>query len=144
KGSEWEREAVFEYFENSGDLAVQREGRVRIHGGGSRHAPKKTFRIYAEHNGFSNFNYEFFDDYEVSKFKRILLRTGGHRLDCFPRDNLANLITQGLNVDQQHFKHVIVFLNGEYWGIHSIKERVDKYFIQNHYDIDDNNITILD
>ena len=144
KGSAWERLAQFEYFDETGTLQIQREVRVRIHGGGSRHAPKKTFRIYAEHDGFSNFNYEFFENYNQNKYKRILLRTGGHRLDCFPRDNLANYITQGLNVDQQHYKHVIVFINGEYWGVHSIKERVDKYFIQNHYGIDDNDITILD
>lgn len=144
KGEAWERLANFEYFEEDGTLAVQREVRIRIHGGGSRHAPKKTFRVYAEHDGYNNFNYEFFEGYEQDKYKRILLRTGGHRLDCFPRDNLANFFTEGLNVDQQHYDHVIVFLNGEYWGIHSIKERVDKYFIQNHYGIDDNEITILD
>ena len=76
--------------------------------------------------------------------KRILIRAGGHRPDCFPRDDLANLFTEGLNVDQQHHRHIILFINGEYWGIHAIKERVDKYFLQNQFGIDDNEITILD
>ena len=144
KGPLWERDAHMDYFNTGGDLVVNRDVRTRIHGGGSRHSTKKTFRIYAEHDGYNNFDYEFFEDHELSKFKRILLRTGGHRPDCFPRDNLANYITDGLNVDQQHYRHVIVFLNGEYWGIHSIKERVDKYFLQNEYGIDDNDITVLD
>lgn len=144
KGSAWERMAYIDFFDVNGNLGFQRDVRVRIHGGGSRHAPKKTFRIYGELDTIKNFNYPFFEDYDVSKFKRILLRTGGHRPDCFPRDNMANSFTKGLNVDQQHYEHVIVFLNGEYWGIQTIKERVDKYFLQNHYEIDDNEITILD
>lgn len=144
KGEAWERLAHMDYFNTSGNLVVNRDVRTRIHGGGSRHSTKKTFRIYAEHDGYNNFDYEFFEDHELKKYKRLLLRTGGHRPDCFPRDNLANFITKGLNVDQQHYRHVIVFLNGEYWGIHSIKERVDKYFIQNEYGIDDDQVTILD
>ncbi|MFT4601423.1 MAG: hypothetical protein ACI857_001603 [Arenicella sp.] len=144
KGSEWEKIANMEYFDETGQLLIQQKVRTRIHGGGSRHSTKKTFRVYAEYEENNNFKYDFFDDYELDKFKRILIKSGGHRPDCFPRDDLANLITAGLNTDRQHFKHVILFLNGEYWGIHSIKERVDPYFFQNQYGIDDDNITILD
>ncbi|UKN03574.1 CotH kinase family protein [Paracrocinitomix mangrovi] len=144
KGPLWEREAHIDYFDTQGNLEFSRNVRTRIHGGGSRHSTKKTFRIYAEHDGYSNFDYEFFQDTEQKKFKRMLIRTGGHRPDCFPRDNLTNSITKGLDVEQQHFRHVIVFINGEYWGIHSMKERVDKYFIQNIYGIDDDDLTILD
>jgi len=36
-----------------------------------------------------------------------------------------------------------VFINGEYWGLHSLKERVDSYFIQNQFNIDDNDVTLL-
>lgn len=144
KGVDWERIMSLEYFDKDGELVVSQDCRTRIHGGGSRHAPKKTFRIYAKTGENTNFNYPFFADSELAKFKRILLKAGGHRPDCFPRDDLGNMLTKGLNVDQQHFRHVIVFINGEYWGIHSLKERMDDYFIQNTYNIDDNDITMLD
>src|SRR5690606_32767374 len=48
KGPAWERLAHLDYFDENGDLAFEREVRTRIHGGGSRHSTKKTFRIYAE------------------------------------------------------------------------------------------------
>lgn len=144
KGRDWERIMSLEYIEKSGELAFVQDCRTRIHGGGSRHAPKKSFRIYAETGENKNFKYKFFDDSELGQFKRILLKAGGHRPDCFPRDDLGNMLTKGLNVEQQHFKHVIVFLNGEYWGVHSIKERMDNYFFQNLYGIDDDDITLLD
>lgn len=144
KGSDWERVMSFEFFDQNGELSIKQNCRTRIHGGGSRHAPKKTFRIYAETGEIENFKFPFFEDTEQKKFKRILLKAGGHRPDCFPRDDLGNMITKGINVEQQHFRHVIVFINGEYWGIHSIKERMDDYFIQNLYGIDDDEITMLD
>jgi hypothetical protein len=139
----WERPMHIDYIEN-GTLTFNRNTRTRLHGGGSRHSGKKNFRIYAETDENSNFNHPFFDDYELDKFKRIILRSGGHRPDCFPRDDLSQSLAEGVNIEHQHYKHVIVFVNGEYWGIHSIKERVDTYFIQNTYGIDDDMITMLD
>lgn len=143
KNELWEREMHLDFIEN-GISVFSQNTRTRVHGGGSRHSGKKNLRVYAETDGNSNFNHPFFDDYELDKFKRIILRSGGHRPDCFPRDDLSQLLTDGVNIDKQHFKHVIVFVNGEYWGIHSIKERVDEYFIQNSYGIDDDMITVLD
>ncbi|MFT5818998.1 MAG: hypothetical protein ACI8ZM_000220 [Crocinitomix sp.] len=144
KGADWEKMMSFEYIDKNGEIAISQDSRTRIHGGGSRHAPKKSFRIYGETDTIKNFKYPFFEDTEIDKYKRILLKAGGHRPDCFPRDDLGNMLTKGVNVEQQHFRHVIVFINGEYWGIHSIKERMDSYFIQNLYGIDDNDITMLD
>lgn len=144
KGVSWERVSHLDYFDQDGNHVFARSTRTRIHGGGSRHSCKKNLRLYGDTGDENNFNYPFFEDYELDQYKRIILRSGGHRPDCFPRDNLANFLTMGLNVEQQHFRHVIVFVNGEYWGIHSIKERFDKYFFQNIYGIDDDEITVLD
>lgn len=143
-GPESERIITFQYFNKNGELAIDREVRSRIHGGGSRTSAKKNLRLYGEYGVETNFEFPFFENYALDKFKRIIIRSGGHSPQCFPRDNLANMITNGLAVDQQNLKHIILFINGEYWGIHTIKERVDNYFIQNRWGIDDNEITILD
>jgi len=143
KDSLWERITHFELIEN-GTLVYNQSARARVHGGGSRHSGKKNLRLYGKTGENTNFKYPFFEDTEIDKFKRIILRSGGHRADCFPRDDLSQLITDGLNIEKQHFKNIIVFINGEYWGVHSLKERVDNYFIQNLYGIDDDMITILD
>ena len=144
KGIEWERVANFELFDQDGLLILDHKIRTRIHGGGSRTSCRKNIRVYAETGTTTNFDFPFFENYDLEKFKRIIIRGGGHRPDCFPRDDIANMLTEGLSVDQQHVKHIILFINGEYWGIHTIKERVDEYFIQNRYGIDDDEITIID
>ncbi|MBI3133937.1 MAG: CotH kinase family protein [Bacteroidetes bacterium] len=144
KGVAWERVANFELFNDAGLLVLDQKVRTRIHGGGSRSSCKKNLRLYGETDSTSNFNYPFFENYALQQYKRIILRGGGHSPSCFPRDDLANMITDGLSVDQQHVRHIVLFINGEYWGIHTIKERIDNYFIQNRYGVDDNEITILD
>ncbi|MBN4070948.1 CotH kinase family protein [Crocinitomix catalasitica] len=144
KGLAWEKMAHFEMFETDGTLGHSQYTRSRMHGGGSRHSCRKSFRLYGETDPNLNFKYQFFPETELGRFKRVLIKSGGHRPDCFPRDDLGNLVTDGLDIDQQHFRHVVLFINGEYWGLHSIKERMDRYFFQNEYGIDDNDITILD
>lgn len=144
KGVAWERIMNLELFDENGQLVLDHQVRGRMHGGGSRSSCQKNIRIYAEYGDITNFDFPFFDNYTLSQFKRIILRGGGHSPSCFPRDNLANMLTNGLSVDQQHGKHIILFINGEYWGIHTIKERVDNYFIQNRHGVDDNEITIID
>jgi len=144
KGVAWERLANFELFNDDGELVLEKNVRARMHGGGSRSSCKKNFRLYGDTGASSNFDYRFFENYDLETFKRIIIRSGGHRPDCFPRDDLANSLTEGISNDQQHSKHIILFINGEYWGIHTIKERVDEYFIQNRYGIDDDEISIID
>lgn len=144
KGVAWERIANFELFDENGLLVLDKKIRARIHGGGSRSSAIKNLRLYGETAEESNFNFPFFENYALDQYKRIILRGGGHSPSCFPRDDLANMLTEGLSVDQQHVRHIVLFLNGEYWGIHTIKERVDNYFIQNRYGVDDNEITIMD
>lgn len=141
---DWERILHFELFDENGNLALQKQVRARNHGGGSRSSCKKNLRLYGEYLDEENFNYPFFENYTLDKFKRLILRSGGHSPTCFPRDDLANSITEDLKIDQQHNKHIILFINGEYWGIYTIKERVDNYFFQNRNGVDDNDITILD
>jgi hypothetical protein len=39
---------------------------------------------------------------------------------------------------------VVVFINGEYWGIHTIRDRIDKYYLGLKYDIEPDSIDILE
>ncbi len=144
KGVDWERTGHIEMFDDGGNSILSQDIRLRMHGGGSRHSARKNLRLYGEYNGLNNFDVDLFDNTEQTQYKRLMIRAGGHRPDCLPRDDMANAITEGLNCDQQHFRRVILFINGEYWGIHSIKERVDNYFFQNQFGVDDNDITVLD
>src|SRR5699024_9115371 len=53
------------------------------------------------------------------------------------RDELATSIMDDYGtVDVQAYKPVILYVNGDYWGIYYLREKVDDDFIQNHYNVD--------
>ena len=39
------------------------------------------------------------------------------------------------SVDVQAYKPVVVYINGKYWGLYFIREKVDENFISNHYNV---------
>src|SRR5699024_1261874 len=46
-------------------------------------------------------------------------------------------------MDTQAYRPAIIFLNGEYYGIQNIRERYDQYYLSSHYDIDPDDVVIL-
>lgn len=144
KGSDWERPSNFEYFEN-GSLSLSQGITSRIHGGGSAHSAQKNIRMYADgDNGPENFDYAFFQDYELDVFRRLIIKGGGQRPDCLPRDQIAGEVVRHLGLSVQAHQEVILFVNGEYWGLHGLKERYDDHYLQNKYRIDRDDVVILE
>lgn len=144
-GPEWTIPLFMEYFNEDGSLGFARYTSGAMNGNGGRHAPQKSFRLYKTGlDGVSNFEYKFFDDKEISVFEKLLLRNGGHRPDCFPRDNLADKICDGLNMEVPNYKMVVVFINGEYWGLQCIKERFDHDYFQHNFNIKNEDFCMLE
>jgi hypothetical protein len=137
KGSDWERPLHFEYFEDSGHRALNQECAMRIHGKITRHSAQKTLRLYSQsENGNGYFNYPFMRNTEQDKFKRILLRTTyADGSQTVFKDAMIQDLVKDFNFEMMHYNPVTVFINGEYWGIHTIRERIDKYYILGLYDV---------
>ncbi|MCK5774540.1 MAG: CotH kinase family protein [Bacteroidales bacterium] len=143
-GREWEREVNFQLFNEDGQLEVDQNLGARIHGGGGRHSTLKNLRMYARDDyGKSKFKYKWFDNSDNSTFKRFIVRGSGNRPNCTPRDDIADMLIQNYDMDIQHYKHVIVFINGEYWGIHTIKERFDQDYLEIKYGKKEDDYVIL-
>ena len=45
------------------------------------------------------------------------------------RDGMATGLMDDTGVDHQAYKPAVVYLNGEYWGIHNIREKVNEEFL---------------
>ncbi len=145
-GDEWEKPVHVEYFTSDGDLEFQQSAGIRIHGGLSRKYPIKSYRLYARgsYDDDSYFNYQFFEDKEIDLFKRILLRAGGQTYQYTVMGEVAaqNLL-KPLDLDMQYSQPVILFINGEYFGIRNIRDRIDRYYLSTHYGMDSDDVTIL-
>ncbi|HAC15618.1 MAG TPA: hypothetical protein DCE78_06700, partial [Bacteroidetes bacterium] len=146
KGDEWEKPANFEYFESvSSSATLNHEIDVRIHGGFSRSYPIKSLRLYAKNKyGVSHFEHPFFKQSDHTSFKRLLLRNSGNDYNFVMfRDGLIHNLVRDLNVETQAFQPTIVFINGEYWGIHHLRERIDDHYLERHFGVERDKIDYL-
>lgn len=146
KGMEWERPAYLEFYEADGSLAFGQHIGLRLHGGITRSLPQKSLRIYARQDyGESKISYQVFPDNPVDEFKRLVLRTSGDdwRYTLF-RDGLSHVLFANTRVDVQSFRPAVVFINGEFWGIHNIRERQDKHYLATYYGVHPDYIDMLE
>lgn len=142
-GRDWERKAHFEFFME--DKAIKQNGGLRIHGGGSRRNAQKSFRLYArsEYDSENTFDYPFFEDKPIEEFKRLVLRGQAGSNFTFMTDEVVSNICRNINVHRMATRPVVVFLNGEYWGVYHIRERIDKHFLKDNFGVEEETITLL-
>jgi len=146
RGADWERPIHLEFFEADGRRILSHGAGARIHGGTSRNRPLKTLRLYARNEyGQTWFNYPFFADKPVARYKRLLLRNSGNDWsESMLRDLfMQQLLVGSTELDVQHGRPAVVFINGEFWGIKNIRDRFDERYLQSHYGIDTDQATFL-
>ncbi len=160
KGREWERPAHFEYFLPEGKREISMNVGIRVNGAYSRRFEMKSLRVYArsEYDTQKSFQYDFFsgglipatekngERKNIEKFKRLVLRGGGNESDAwettFFRDILAQSLMVGTSLDLQAYQPAVAFLNGEFYGILNIRERIDDRYLASHYNCSEEDVAI--
>ena len=144
---DWERPMSLEYFDRDGNHRLQVDGGVKIHGGCSRNAPMKSLGFFARNRyGSSAIGYPLFREKEADRFEGLILRNGGNDFwHSFIRDAVvqATANTAVMDLDHQAYEPVQVFLNGEYWGIHNLREKVNEHWVTSNYGIPDDQVDFL-
>lgn len=146
---DWEHPVNIEFFENDGNnqsVFNERAG-VKINGQNSWELPQKMLGIYFDNQyGSGNLEYPLFDDRERSVFNDIILRAGGSDWShTITADVLCQHLTQeNAPIAHQGFRRSIVFINGEYMGIHNIRSRLNGDFIEENYAMANNTFDLID
>ncbi|KAA3607906.1 MAG: hypothetical protein DWQ01_12535 [Planctomycetota bacterium] len=143
---DWERPMHVEFFETDGSLVLRQDTGVKIHGGWSRSNPQKSLRLMGRDGyGKEDIEYPFFGEEKVASFRRLLLRNSGNDwCQSHLRDGLMHELTQEVDLDVMAFRPSVVLLNGEYWGIHNIRERMDRFYVASHHNVDPDQIDLLE
>ncbi|HWQ93623.1 MAG TPA: CotH kinase family protein, partial [Clostridia bacterium] len=143
--NDWEYPLNVELFVERDRVASQLMG-FRIHGGYSSGFAQKSLRLYARSEyGASTFNYPLFPDQpQHTSYKRFLLRNGGNDWGrTLVRDAAAQELCKHLRHDTQAYRPSLVFLNGEAWGIHNLRERYDERYLERVYGVDPESVDIV-
>ncbi len=142
---DWERPIHFEILEQDGTGYNANAG-VKIFGGWSRGYPQKSMSIFARGQyGPTQFDYPIFPDNTVNTYEAFVLRNSGNDwISTMLRDGFTTSLIEGLNIDHQQYRPSIVYVNGEYWGIFNLREKINEHFLASHHLIDPENIDLLE
>lgn len=143
---DWDRHAVFEYYNQDGNRLFNQSVDVRIGGNCSRNQPQKSLAIKARDKYGSNImNYKFFDK-SVNQFGGLMLRNAGNDFNVTMfRDAFMQALPVGqMDVDYMDYQPAIVYLNGQYMGIQNLREKIDADFIESNYNVDKDDLDLLE
>lgn len=109
---------------------------LKIHGQGSRQLKKKSFSVrFRAKYGSGRLEYKMFDDSSVTSFNALVLRSGSEDADrAFFRDEFLTSLTAETmpEVLYQNHRPVNLFIDGQYFGVYYIRERVTDAFAASH------------
>ena len=116
---------------------------LKLFGGSTRGHAKKSYEIkFQKEYGPGSLKYKVFDTVNSSVFNSLVLRTGSQdEMGTASKKTLirdivgTSLVDEYTNVDVQAYKPVAMYINGKYWGLYFIREKVDETFVANHYNV---------
>ena len=139
--------ASVEFFETDGRCAYRNQSGFRLFGGMSRLFPQKSIAIVARSRyGDSRIRHKVFGKGGLNKFKFLVLRNSGSDFGkTHFRDALMTGLVDEWDIDKQDYRPVHVYINGQYWGIYNIREKVNRFFIAGHHpEVDNDSIDLIE
>jgi len=142
---DWERTCNVEMYDTNGDPCFNQEAGMSLFGGFSRALPQKSIALIARKKyGKSKFKYKLFDERKSKKYKSFILRnSGGDFLRTHLRDAYITQLMAPTGIAIQAYEPAIVFINGKYWGIQNIREKISEHYLAQNFDVDKDNVDIL-
>ena len=145
----WKKKEIVpnvEIFERDGQCVYNNLSGLRIFGGMSRTFPQKSMVITARKQyGQKYIKHRLFGKAGLKHFKYIVLRNGGSDWgrsqfrDAFMTDLVADW-----DLEHQDKRPCHVYINGQYWGLYDLTEKINKRFIADHCDVDKDSIDLLE
>ncbi|MCH8330459.1 MAG: lamin tail domain-containing protein [Bacteroidetes bacterium] len=150
--------STFEYFDTSGTLITELDGDFRSHGNDSWAFAQKGIRFYArDQYGYDHtVKHQIFPAKDRDKFDVVIFRNAGSdnypgagfsgRPSCHLRDGFCQSLSQKykFRLDERSYQPCILYLNGQYWGLYEMRERIDADFTKYYYDQPKDSIDMLE
>ncbi|MGB3946403.1 MAG: CotH kinase family protein [Bacteroidia bacterium] len=149
-----EPETGLEYFDENKVLVAETNGETNKHGNDSWAYNQRGFDYISKDEFGYNYgiNYPLFTNKPRDSFQRIIFKAAAN--DNYPfetngahiRDAYAHTLSQrgGLHLDERTWAPAIVYVNGIYWGVYDVREKVDDSdFTDYYYDQPEDSIQFL-
>lgn len=134
--SDLEVASYAEFYEDGNSFSIPCG--FKLFGGSTRGMAKKSFALkFKKKYGEASLHYQVFDNRDFSIFNTLVLRSGSQDSEnAFLRDILTTSLMEDSEAEVQSYKSMVLYINGQYWGVYNIREKVDDEFLSNHYNVD--------
>ncbi len=152
QGANWwthrEHPVHVDFFETDGHLVHNGTLGLRMFGGVSRMHPQKSFSLSGrEEYGNKHIDYPLFGPDGQQDFRFLVVRNGGSDwARSYIRDALLTglLVDASWDLDVQAARPVRVYLNGKYWGLYHLREKINPRFLADRHGIDKDSLSLLE
>lgn len=135
-----------EFFEPDGSVGFNQRVGVQLYGNSASLRPQKSFSIFARSKyGSGKINYQIFPDKNISEFESFVLRnsSGDWGWTMF-RDGFQQSLVKGMDIDTQAYRPARIYLNGAYYGILNVREKLNEHYVAQNHGVDWRNIDLLE
>jgi hypothetical protein len=143
----WEYPVHLELYEPDGLLGFHHDAGVQVGGENAWILPQKLLNIYSRKQyGGGHFDYQIYPKNPRKSFGDIILRCSGSdwSYTLFRDAMMQGLIKAEADLDVQDFRPCSVFINGQYLGIHNIREKQDADYIEHYHGIDPDSLDYIE
>lgn len=152
-GSQIDADAGLEYFDKSLTLRAEATGTSNKHGNDSWFYNQRGFDFVSKDQYGTNYalRWKLFSRKNRNEYQRIIVKALAN--DNYPFENGAHIrdpyvhtLSQWakLRMDERTYEPCVVYVNGQYWGLYDMREKVDDSdFIDYYHNSDVPNIQML-
>ena len=120
---------------------------LKLFGQSNRTLAKKSFQLkFKQKYGESALYYPLFESRpEVSRYDTIVLRSGSQDYRrAMIRDELCTSLAEGyMDMIAQAYKPCVLYINGEYYGLFFIREKIDEDWFSSLYNVDAESFSMI-
>ncbi len=138
----WRRPMHIEFYDENHQKGFSDDGEVKVYGGWSRGAVVKSLAIYPE----NKINYRLFKEKPFEDYESFIIRNAGNE---WAKTKLRDAILQSLainqiDVDLQGNRPAVLFINGKYWGVYNIREKINEDYVKTNHEYNQDNLDFLE
>jgi hypothetical protein len=140
--------ADLEFFESDGTKVFGDRIGLKLFGGMSRTFDQKSFAVAVRevYGGERRIHHRVFPDKKQKSYKHLVIRNAGS--DCEKahfRDAMITSLLDGIvDIEKQSNRPAILYVNGKYWGIYFIRDKVNRHFVEYSTEVDDDSLDLVE
>ncbi len=149
-GESWNKPCYVEYFDTEKRLAFRQAAGMQIDGGagGSRSQPQHSFRIEPDHGtlGDGMLDYKLQPDRpNRDKYASFYVRNGSNQYLILPYKDAAEVKGMGKGTFNYYsaYRPIVAFINGEYFGVYELREKINADYLENNYLMDTDSLDLI-